>query len=144
MSMEMRVFFAGPLSPAAAVNDAMRQLGLRFAVKDPAAGFSLAGFTPVTFGDGAGAKETGTETYLGAAKETIDELGIQGIDAELEHEISFRWGGDFMEGACAFALSAGIAKLTNGVIWEDSSDEIISIEKAIEFCREFVAIGNRQ
>jgi hypothetical protein len=122
----------------------MRQLGLRFAVKDTATGFSLAGFTPMIFGDGAGAKETGTETYQGAAKETIDQMDIQGIDAELEHEISFRWGSDFMEGACAFALSAGIARLTNGVIWEDSAGEIISIEQAVETCREFVAVGNRQ
>jgi hypothetical protein len=142
--MEMRVFFASPLPAATAVNDVMRQLGLRLAVKDTAAGFSLAGFTPMTFGDGAGAKETGTESYLGAAKETIDELGIQGVNPGLEHEISFRWGSDFMEGACAFALSASIASLTNGVIWDDTTAEIISIEQAVETCREFVAAGNRQ
>ena len=47
MSMEMRVFFAGPLSPAAAINDAMQQLGLSFAITDTAVDFSLGGFMPM-------------------------------------------------------------------------------------------------
>ena len=144
MSMEIHVFFSGLPPLPLAVTKAMEQLGLDFAISDPDSGFELGGFMPMTNGSGMGAIETGTEVYLGSAKEMIDALGIEGIDPKLEHEISFRWGSDFMEGACAIALSAAIAKLTNGVIWEDSSGEVLSIENAVEICHEMTAAGKRQ
>lgn len=141
MSMEIRVFFAGSLPPPMAVTNAMHQMGLNFTISDPEGGFDTGGFMPMTYGDGKTTSATGTEVYLGSAKETIADLGIEGIDPEREHDISFRWGSDFMEGACAFALSAAIAKLADGVIWDDTSGEIVSIEYAIQTCHEMMAAG---
>lgn len=140
MSMEMYVFFAGPLPTPAAVTQSMQQLGLNFAITDHQRQFDADdGFVPMSYANGQDVIETGVEVYAGSAKETIDDLGIEGIDPKLENEISFRWGSDFMEGACAEALAAAIATLTGGVIWEDSDNIFISVETAVKYCREMIA-----
>src|SRR5260370_9430743 len=137
MSMEMRVFFAGPMPTPVAVTPSMQRLGLNFAITDRQCEFeAYGGFMPMSYGDGADAHETGVEVYVGSARETIDDLGIEGIDPKLNNEISFRWGGDLMEGACAAALAAAIATLTGGVMWDDSEGVIISVETALEYCHE--------
>ena len=138
MSMEMRVFFEGPLPPPTTVTKTMQQLGLNFLITDPVGGFDRNGFMPMSYGDGEVKRKTGTEVYLSSAKTTITELGI---DPMLDQEIAFRWGSDFIEGACAAALSAAIAKLTNGVIWDGSVAEIISLESTINACHDMVRAG---
>jgi hypothetical protein len=141
MSMEMRVFFAGPMPTAAALTQSMQRLGLNFAISDHQCEFEAAcGFMPMSYGEGADALETGVEVYVGSAKETVDELGIAAIDPNLNNEISFRWGADAMEGACAGALAAAIAMLTGGVIWDDSEGAIISVETAIKGCQGLSAV----
>jgi hypothetical protein len=140
MSMHMRVFFAGPRPTPAAVTESMGRLGLDFAITDHELGSDNGGFMPMSFGKGDDALETGVEVYLGAAGETIDELGIEGIDPKLENEICFRWSSDLMEGACALALAAAIATLTGGVIFEDYEGVIISVETAVEYCREGLSL----
>jgi hypothetical protein len=143
MSMEMTVFFAGALPTPVAVTQSVQQLGLDFAIADHHSGFdSGGGFMPMSYGRGEDAYETGVEVYVGCARETIDELGIEGIDPKLNNEIWFRWGGDVMEGACAMALAAAIATLTGGVIWEDSEGVIISVETAVKYCHELLSANS--
>lgn len=140
MSMEMRVFFAGSMPTPVAVTQSMQRLGLNFAITDRQCEFDAhSGFMPMSYGEGADALETGVEVYVGSARETIDDLGIEGIDPKLNNEISFRWSSDLMEGACAQALAAAIATLTGGVIWDDSEAEIISVETAVKYLREFLS-----
>jgi hypothetical protein len=140
MSMEMTLFFAGPLPTPVAVTQSMQQLGLNFAITDLQNGFdSVSGFMPMSYGEGEHAYETGVEVYIGSARETIDELANEGIDPKLNNEIWFRWGSDAMEGACAEALAAAIATLTGGVIWEDSEGVIISVETAVKSCHELLS-----
>jgi hypothetical protein len=90
---------------------------------------------PMSCGKGADTLETGVEVYVSSARETVDELGIEGIDPKLSSEISLRWDGD-MEGACAEALAAAIATLTPGVIWDDSQGAIISVVTAAKYCHQ--------
>jgi hypothetical protein len=141
MSMEMRVFFAGPLPTLAAVTQSMQQLGLNFAITDQELGPDNSGYMPMSYGNGHDARETGVEVHVGSAVESIADLGIEGIDPKLNNEISFRWGGDAMEGACAEALAAAIATLTGGVILEDQEGIIISVETAIGYCHELSTAG---
>ena len=137
MSMEMRVFFAGPKPTPVAVIQTMQRHGLNFAITDHRCEFEAArGFMTMSYGKGADALYTGVEVYVGSARETVDELGIEGIDPSLNNEISFRWGSNAMEGACAEALAAAIATLTGGVIWDDSEGVIISVETAVKYCHE--------
>ena len=143
MSMEMSVFFAGPIPTTAAVTQTMQQLGLNFAITDHQSGFDAAGgFMPMSYGNGGDTYETGVEVYVGSARERIDHLGIEGIDPKFNDEISFRWSADLMAGACAEALAAAIATLTHGVIWEDYGDTIISVETAVKYCHEFLSAPN--
>jgi hypothetical protein len=140
MSNEMRVFFAGPMPTPVAVTQSMQQLGLNFAITGHQGEFDAdGGFLPMSYGKGEDAHETGVEVYVGSTRETIDDLGIEGIDPNLNNEISFRWGGDALEGACADALAAAIATLTGGLIWDDSGGVIISVETAVKDCRELSA-----
>jgi hypothetical protein len=140
MSMEMRVFFAGSLPTSVAVTQSMRQLGLNFTVTGRQSKFDAdGGFIPLSYGNGEGVHETGVEVYLGSTRETVGELGIEGIDPNLNNEISFRWAGDALEGASAEALAAAIATLTGGVIWDDSEGVIISVEAAVKYCHELCA-----
>jgi len=93
---------------------------------------------PMSYGKGADALDVGVEVYVGSARDTVDGLGIEGVDPKLNNEISFRWS-DEMEGACADALAAAIATLTHGVIWEDYGGTIISVETAVKYCHEMIA-----
>jgi len=140
MSMEMRVFFAGPMPTPVAVTQSMQQLGLNFAITGHKREFDAdGGFMPMSYGKGEDAQETGVEVYVGSTRETVDDLSIEGIDPTLNNEISFRWGGNAFEGACAEALAAAIASLTGGVIWDDSEGAAISVEAAVKYCHEMVA-----
>jgi hypothetical protein len=140
MSMEMFVFFAGPLPTSLAVTQSMHKLGLNFTIADQQSRLDASdGFVPMSYGDGEDVRQTGVEVYVGSAKETIDQLEIEGIDPKLDNEISFRWGSDFMEGACAQALAAAIAHLTGGVIWDESDGAPISVETAVKYCHEMIA-----
>jgi hypothetical protein len=132
MSMEMRVFFSGPLPSRQAVQQVMHDLGLLFGISDIHDALDdCSGFLPMTYKE----KETGTEVYVGSAQKTIDELGIGGLDSSLNREISFRWGGDLMECASANALSMAIAKLTGGVIYDDSEGAVLPIDAALQITR---------
>jgi hypothetical protein len=143
MSMEMSVFFAGPIPTMAAVTQTMQQLGLNFAITDPEDGFdSACGFMPMSYGKGADALDVGVEVYVGSARDRVDALGIEGIDPKFSNEISFRWSADLMAGACAEALAAAIATLTHGVIWEDYGDTIISVEAAVKYCHGFLSAAD--
>jgi hypothetical protein len=140
MSMEISVFFAGPIPTTAMVTQTMQQLGLNFAITDAQDGFDAAGgFMPMSYGKGADALEVGVEVYVGSARDRVDELGIEGVDPKFSNEISFRWSADAMEGACAEALAAAIATLTRGIIWEDFGGTIISVETAVKSCQEYLS-----
>ena len=143
MSMEMSVFFAGPIPTTAAVTQTMQQLGLNFAITDCQSGFDAArGFMPMSYGKGADALDVGVEVYKGSARDRVDALGIEGVDPKFNNEISFRWSSRLMGGACAEALAAAIATLTHGVIWEDYGGTIISVETAVKYCHEFLSAAD--
>ena len=137
MSMLTYVFFAGPLPTPVAVTQSMQRLGLNFAISDPQQGE----FTPMTYHEGADTFETGVAIFEGSTAQTIDDLGIEGIDPKLKNMISFCWSTDLREGACAQALAAAIATLTGGVIWVDSAREIISVESAVGACHGLIAVA---
>lgn len=141
MSMEMRVFFAGDLPKPGDVEAELRALGLGFSMRDvetPIDGYG--GFVPMLVGEGDDAEETGVEVHVGAAQESIAELGIEGVDPSLDREVAFRWGGDLMECACANALAVAIARVKGGTIWDDSAGASISVEGAVANIHACIAL----
>jgi hypothetical protein len=144
MSIEAFVFFSGPLPSAQAVNEAMRQLKLDFAIQDTNYDFGTSGFVPMTYRVGDDETPTGTEVLQGLAKELVDILATKGIDLNFDHYISFRWGSDFLEGACSLALAAAVATLTGGMIWEDAGGDVLSIEDVVSGCLAMAPLGMQQ
>jgi len=142
MSIHMCVFFSGPLPSQLAVQHAMHDFGLPFEITDLTRGLdSYGAFMPMTSGE---EEETGTEVYVDPARERIKELsksGVAGIDPAFDRAISFRFGGDFMECSCAYALSAAIAKLTGGAIYDDSEGAVIPIDTALHRARKCMDIA---
>lgn len=144
MSMEIRAFFKGPVPAPAEVGRALAAQGLGFALTEPTVALDEArGFLPMTFGAGEDAEETGCEVYVGPAAETIAELGIAGVDPALDREISMRWGGDALEGACACALVAALARLTGGVIFDDAAGAIVTVDTARGYAAELLALARK-
>lgn len=143
MSMEIRVFFAGPLPPPAALAAAMAGFDLRFRLAEPETPLDDAsGFVPMTYSAGEDAEETGCEVYLGPAAETISEFAITGIDPALNREIALRWGGDALEGASACALAAAVTHLTGGTIYDDAAGAITTIDAARRAANELIALAD--
>jgi len=136
MSMLTHVFFAGSMPTPIAVTETMQRLGLNFAISDDQEGLdAYDGMMPMTFRVGADTHGAGVEVYVGSARETIDEFDIEGIDPKLDKEIVFCFS-ESTGAACALALAAAIATLTGGIIFDESEEDIVSIETAVEECRE--------
>lgn len=139
MSMEMRVYFAGQPPSCEAIERTMAEIGLPFKISEHVTIENHAGFLPMTCGEGDDAQETGTEVYFDAAASTIEEFGLTGVDPAFQTEVSFRWGGDMMHCASAAALAAAIAKLTNGIVYEDSEGVLLSVDEAIALAQTNLA-----
>jgi hypothetical protein len=131
MSMEMRVFFVGPVPTAEALERTMVEIGLPFRITDHVSLGDHSGFLPMTYGSGNDQEETGVEVYSDPAGPDIDDLGITGVDPTFVNQVSFRWGGDMMACVAAEALAAAIAKLTGGIVYEDTEGVLKTTPEAI-------------
>jgi hypothetical protein len=96
MSMEMRVFFAGPIPTAQALERTMAEIGLSFKITEHVSLGDHSGFLPMTYGLGEDLDETGVEVYSDPAAPDIEDLGITGVDPAFVEQLSFRWGSDMM------------------------------------------------
>jgi hypothetical protein len=132
MSTETHVFFRGRLPTKAALSRAMKELGFPFAIK-PATGSleEQSGFMPMMLRR----EETGVEfgVYDHSA---VEEFADVGVDASFERLASFRWGGDFQEAVAGMCAAAALAKLTNGVVFDEAEDRLLSVEDAIAVARK--------
>jgi hypothetical protein len=131
MSMEMRVFFAGPIPTAQALERTMAEIGLSFRITDHVSLGDHSGFLPMTYGSGEDLDETGVEVYSDPAAPDIEDLGITGVDPAFVEQLSFRWGGDMMACVAAEALAAAIAKITGGIVYEDTEGVLKTTTEAI-------------
>lgn len=139
MSMEMRVYFSGSPPMCAAIEAAMAEIGLPFKITSHVALDKHSGYLPMTYGSGNDAPETGVEVYFDPKASTIEEFGLEGVDPTFKSEISFSWGGDMMECASAEALAAAIAKLTGGIVYEDTEGTFKTLDEAITLARANLA-----
>jgi hypothetical protein len=127
MSMETHVFFRGKLPNKAALSRAMRELGFPFSVK-PATG-SLdrqSGFMPMAFRG----EETGVEFDVWHDHSAVMEFADVGVDPSYECVANFRWGGDYQEAVAGMCAAAALAKLVNGVVFDEAEGKLLSIEDA--------------
>jgi hypothetical protein len=133
MSMETHVFFRGKLPTRAALSRAMKELGFPFSIT-PAAGSleQQSGFMPMK----RRGEETGVEFDVYSDHAAVEEFADVGVDAGFERRASLRWDGDFQEAVAGMSAAAALAKLMNGVVFDEAEDRLLSIDDAIALARK--------
>jgi hypothetical protein len=132
MSTETHVFFRGKLPTKAALSRAMKELGFPFSIK-PATGSleQQSGFMPMLLRG----EETGVEFDVYNDRAAVEEFAEEGVDPSFERRASFRWGGDFQEAVAGMCAAAALAKLVNGVVFDEAENKWLPVEEAIELAR---------
>ena len=127
MSMETHVFFRGKLPTKAALSRAMKELGFPLSIK-PATGSleQQSGFMPMLFRR----EETGVEFDIWNDQSAVAEFADVGVDPSFERVADFRWAGDFQEAVAGMCAAAALAKLMNGVVFDEAEDRLLSIDDA--------------
>ena len=123
MAMEIHVFFRGKLPKKAALGRTMKELGFPLWVK-PATGplEGHSGYLPMRLER----EDTGVEFDIFEGRSIIDEFGLEEVDPSLDRVGSFRWGGDEDEMLAALCGAAALAKLTNGTVFDEAGDRLLS------------------
>jgi len=132
MSMETRVFLRGKLPSKAALSRAMKELGFPYSLK-PATG-SLEqqnGFMPMLLRR----EETGVEFDV-FGRDAVAEFADAGVDVSYERVANFRWAGDFQEAVAGMCGAAALAKLVNGVVFDEAENRLFSVEDAVALARK--------
>ena len=133
MSMETHVFFRGNLPTKAALSRAMKELGFPFSIK-PATGSleQQSGFMPMM----RRGEETGVEFDVWNDHSAVAEFADVGVDPSFERVANFRWGGDYQEAVAGMCAAAALAKLVNGVVFDEAEDRLLSAEDAIALAKK--------
>lgn len=135
VAMEMHVFFRGKPPGKAALARMLRHLG--FPLTIPAAKGSLAeqsGYLPMKLRR----EETGVEFGIFDDRAAIAEYAAFGIDPGYERVANFRWGSDSQECIVAFCSAAALAKLTDGIVLEETEGKVLSAPEAIAAARQLL------
>ena len=133
MSMEAHVFFRGKLPTKAALSRAMKELGFPFSIT-PSTGSleQQSGFMPMK----RRGEETGVEFDVYSDHAAVEEFADVGVDAGFERRASLRWDGDFQEAVAGMSAAAALAKLMNGVVFDEAEDRLWSADEAIALARK--------
>jgi hypothetical protein len=133
MSMETHVFFRGKLPTKAALSRTMRELGFPFSIT-PSTGSleQQSGFMAMK----RRGEETGVEFDVYSDHAAVEEFADVGVDVGFERRASLRWGGDFQEAVAGMSAAAALAKLMNGVVFDEAEDRLLSVDDAVAVARK--------
>jgi hypothetical protein len=133
MSMETHVFFRGKLPTKAALSRTMKELGFPFSIMPSTGSLERqSGFMPMN----RRGEETGVEFDVYNDHSSVEEFADVGVDAGFERRASLRWGGDFQEAVAGMSAAAALAKLMNGVVFDEAEDRLLSVDDAIAVARK--------
>jgi hypothetical protein len=137
MSTETHVFFRGKLPSKAALTRAMKELGFPFSISPPAGSLEQqSGFMPMRLRR----EETGVELDVFSERIAVEEFACKGIDPSFERRASFRWAGDAEEAAAGLCGAAALAKLIEGVVFDEGEDKLLSADDAIALARRSLPV----
>jgi hypothetical protein len=132
MSMETHVFFRGKLPTKAALSRTMKELGFPFSITPSTGSLERqSGFMPMK----RRGEETGVEFDIYSDHAAVEEFADVGVDAGFERRASLRWDGDFQEAVAGMSAAAALAKLMNGVVFDEAEDKLLSADDAIALAR---------
>ena len=131
--METHVFFRGKLPTKAALSRAMKELEFPFSIK-PAIGSleQQSGFMPMV----RRGEETGVEFDVWNDHSAVAEFADVGVDPSFERVANFRWAGDYQEAVAGMCAAAALAKLVNGVVFDEAENRLLSVENAIVLAKK--------
>ena len=133
MSMETHVFFRGKLPTKAALSRTMKRARLsvfHYAFDRLARAAERLHADEVGAGRRPGSSSTSTTITA-----SVEEFADVGVDAGFERRASLRWGGDFQEAVAGMSAAAALAKLMNGVVFDEAEDKLLSADDAIALAR---------
>ncbi len=133
--METYVFFRGKPPGKAALARAIRELGFPFTITDPKGSLEQqSGFMPMKLRR----ERRPVSSSICSTRSAIAEFAAHGVDQSYERTASFRWGGSSEEAAAGLCGAAALAKLTNGVVFDEAEGRLLSVEEAIVVARQFL------
>src|SRR5215470_18339840 len=125
MPMETHVFFRGKLPGKAELARAMKELGFPFSITGATGSLERqSGFMPMKFRG----EETGVELDVFGDHAAVEEFADAGVDQSFERRASLRWGGDFEEAVAGMCAAAALARLVNGVVFDEAEDRLLSVD----------------
>ena len=111
--------------------DRTRELGFPYAIKPSTGSLEQQnGFMPMTLRR----EETGVEFDV-FGRDAVAEFSDAGVDPSYERVANFRWGGDFQEAVAGMCGAAALAKLVDGVVFDEAENRLLSVEDAIAVAR---------
>jgi hypothetical protein len=141
MSSEIHVLFRGALPHLKALSVAMAELGFPFKVRY--AGGSMEqqrGFMTMWFRR----EETGVEFDVFEGRAAVEELGGKEIDPRYDRSGNFRWSGDDDEMLAGLCAAAALAKLVDGLIFDEQDGRLLSVDEAVEQARQALQASLKQ
>ena len=111
----------------------MKELGFPFSITPSTGSLERqSGFMPMK----RRGEETGVEFDVYSDHAAVEEFADVGVDAGFERRASLRWGGDFQEAVAGMSAAAALAKLMNGVVFDEAEDKLLSADDAIAVARK--------
>ena len=80
-------------------------------------------------------EEIGVEFDVFDDRSAVEEFRARGVDQSYERVANFRWSGDFQEAVAGMCGAAALAKLVNGVVFDESDDKLLSVDEAIALAK---------
>ncbi|HMK79659.1 MAG TPA: hypothetical protein VK438_08415 [Xanthobacteraceae bacterium] len=135
MSMAMIVLFRGKLPDKRALSRVMAELGFPFTI--PAGSLERQnGYMPMRLWR----EESGVEFDVVNRHDNVEEFDEfakeNGIDPIFDRGANFRWSSAEDEMLAAMCAAAALAKLVNGIVFEDQEGKLFSPDEAAAFARE--------
>jgi hypothetical protein len=133
MASEIHVLFRGALPHLKALSRAMDELGFPFKVRY--AGCSMEqqhGFMPMWFRR----DEIGVEFDVFEGRAAVEELAGKEVDPRFDRSGNFRWSSDDDEMLAGFCAAGALAKLVDGVVFDEQDARLLSADEAAELARQ--------
>jgi hypothetical protein len=139
MSMSVGLFFRGEIPDTAALTQALQELGFPISVIPPHYPLQgQSGYVPMLLRG----EESGAEFYIDEGRDGIEEWLadypelLAKVDPSFDRTASFVFGSRWDEFICGTCAAAALAKLVDGIFFEDQEPVVLPVDEAIQYARE--------
>jgi hypothetical protein len=135
MASELHVMFRGALPHLKALSRQMAELGFPFKVRYAGGSMELQrGYMSIWFRR----DEIGVEFDVFEGRAAVEELAGKEIDPRFDRSGNFRWSSDDDEMLAGHCAAAALAKLVDGVVFDEQDARLLSADEAVELARRIL------